>query len=60
MPPLSNREHGAGAFDLGDDTVNCVVAPSSVVVVAGQGCGRDGVIPSGWRSCWSGLEVDDN
>jgi hypothetical protein len=40
--PLQNWEHGAGAFDLGDDADVCVVASSSAVVAAGHGCGRDG------------------
>ena len=58
--PLQNREHGADAFDLGDDAVVCVVDPSSAVVAAGHGCGRDGVIPSGRRTYRSGLGVDDD
>jgi hypothetical protein len=55
--PLQNWEHGAGAFNLGNDAVVCVVGPSSVVVVAGHDCGRDGLIPLGWRACRSGWEV---
>ena len=58
--PLQNREHGADAFDLGDDAVVCVDASSSAVVAAGHGCGRDGVKPSGRRSFWPGSVVDDN
>ena len=57
MAPLQNREHGADAFDLGDDAVVCVVGPSSAVVAAGHGCGRDGVKPSGRRTFRSGWEV---
>jgi hypothetical protein len=56
--PLQNREHGAGAFDLGDNAVVCVVGPSSAVVAAGHGCGMDGVDPSGRRSFRPGLEVN--
>jgi hypothetical protein len=37
MAPRPNREHGASAFDLGNNVVDCVVAPSSAVVVAGRG-----------------------
>jgi hypothetical protein len=33
-----NQEHGASAFNLGNDAVICVVPPSSAVVVAGHGC----------------------
>ena len=58
--PLQNREHGAGAFDLGDDAVVCVDASSSAVVAADHGCGRDGLKPSGRRSFRPGLVVDDN
>ena len=58
MALLQNREHGAGAFDLGNDAVVCVVDPSSTVVAAGHGCGRDGVKPSSRRSFWPGLVVD--
>ncbi len=57
--PLQNQEHGAGAFDLGDDAVVCVDASSSAVVAAGHGCGRDGLKPSGRRTFRSGVEVDD-
>ena len=60
MPPLQNWEHGADDFNLGDDAVVCVDASSSAVVAAGHGCGRDGLKPSGWRTFWSGLEVDDD
>ena len=60
MAPLQNRELGADAFDLGDNAVVCVAGPSSTVVAAGHECRRDGVKPSGRRTFWSGLEVDDN
>ncbi len=60
MAPLQNWEHGASAFDLGDDAVICVVGPSSAVVAAGHGCGMDGIEPSGRRSFWLGSEVDDD
>ncbi len=56
---LQNLEHEADAFDLGNDAVVCVVAPSSAVVAAGHECGRDNVKPFGWRACWSGSEVDN-
>ena len=56
--PLQNREHRADAFNLGGDAVVCIVGPSSAVVAAGQGCGRDGVIPSGRRTYRSELGVD--
>jgi hypothetical protein len=55
--PLQNREHGAGAFDLGDNAVVCVVGPSFAVVAAGHDCGRDGLIPFGRRACRLGWEV---
>ncbi len=58
--PLQNREHGADAFDLGDDAVVCVDASSSAVVAAGHGCGRDGLKPSGRRSFRPGSVVDDD
>ncbi len=57
MAPLQNREHGAGAFNLGNNAVVCVVGPSSAVVAAGHVCGRDGLIPLGRRACQSGWEV---
>ena len=60
MPPLQNREHGADAFDLGDNSVVCVDASSSSVVAAGHGCGRDGLKPSGRRTFPSGSEVDND
>ena len=60
MAPLQNREHGIDAFNLGDDAVVCVIGPTSAVVAAGHGCGRDGVKPSWRRTYWSGLVVDDN
>jgi hypothetical protein len=47
MVSLHNREHGTGAFNLGNNTVVCVVALSSAVVAAGHGCGRDGPKPLG-------------
>jgi hypothetical protein len=60
MAPLQNWEHGAGAFDLGDDAVVCVDASSSAVVADGHGCGRDGLKPSGRRTYRSGMGVDDD
>ena len=60
MVPLQNREHGADAFDLGNNAVVCVNASSSVVVAAGHGCGRDSLKPLGRRTFWSGVEVDDD
>ncbi len=56
---LQNLEHKADAFNLGDNTVVCVVVPSSTVVAAGHRCRRDNVKSLGWRACWSGSEVDD-
>jgi hypothetical protein len=55
--PLQNREHGAGAFDLGGDADVCVVTSSSAVIAAGHGCGRDGLKPLGRRTFRSGWEV---
>ena len=58
--PLQNWEHGAGAFNLGDDTDVCVFASSSAVVVAGHSCRRDGLKPWGRRTFWWGWEVVGN
>ena len=58
MAPLQNREHGADAFDLGNGAVISVNVSSSAMVGAGHACGRDGLKPSGWRTFWSGVEVD--
>jgi hypothetical protein len=55
--PLQNREHGADAFDPGDDKVDCFIAPASFVVTADHDPGRDDGGPLGRRFCWSGLEV---
>ena len=55
---IQNREQGAGAFDLGDDAVFCVVGPSSAVAAAGCGCGMDGSEPSGPEVFLGGSEVD--
>ena len=60
MAPFQNQKHGANAFDLGNNAVICVVGPSSAVVAAGHGCGRDVIIPSGWRTYRSELEVDND
>jgi hypothetical protein len=58
MPPLQNREHGANAFDSGEDEDDCFDAPTSFVVTADHNPGRDDGGSLGWRFCWSGLEVD--
>jgi hypothetical protein len=60
MAPLQNQKHGANAFDLGNKAVVCVDTSSSTVVAAGHRCRKDGLKPSGWRTFWSGVEVDDN
>ena len=49
-PPPQNWEHGANAFDLGDNADVCVVASSSAVVAAGHNCGRDGLKPLGFAN----------
>ncbi len=58
--PLQNREHGANAFDPGDDEDDCFVEPASFVVTADHDPGRDDGGPLGRRFCWSGWEVVDN
>jgi hypothetical protein len=41
VAPLHNMEHGADSFDLGDNKDNWFIMPSSVVVTADHGPGRD-------------------
>ena len=55
--PLQNREHGADAFDPGDNEDDCFVKPASFVVTADHDPGRDDGGPLGRRFCRSGLEV---
>ncbi len=55
--PLQNQEHGADAFNPGDDEDDCFVEPASFVVTADHDPGRDGGGPLGWRFCWLGWEV---
>jgi hypothetical protein len=55
--PLQNREHGADAFDPGDNEDDCFVEPASFVVTADHNPGRDDEGPLGRRFCWSGWEV---
>jgi hypothetical protein len=58
--PLQNREHGADAFDPGDDEVDCFVELASFVVTADHDPGRDDGGPLGRRFYWSGWEVVGN
>ena len=58
--PLQNRDHEANAFDLSNGAVVCVIGPSSEVVAAGHGCGRDGIKPLRQWSSWLGPVVDDD
>jgi hypothetical protein len=60
MAPLLNWEHGANAFDRGNNEDDCFVAPASFVVTADHNPGRDDGGPLGWRFCCLGLEVDGN
>jgi hypothetical protein len=52
--PLQNWEHGADAFDPGDDKEDCFVELTSFVVMADHDPGRDDGGPLGRRFCWSG------
>ncbi len=58
--PLQNREHGADAFNPGNDEDDCIVEPASFVVTADHDPGRDDGGPLGRRFCWSGWEVVGN
>jgi hypothetical protein len=58
--PLQNQEHGANAFDPGNDKGDCFVKPASFVVTADHDPGRDDGGPLGQRFCWSGWEVVGN
>jgi hypothetical protein len=55
--PLQNREHGADAFDLGDDKDDCFVEPASFVVTAEHNPRRNDGGPlsqrfAGWGGRW--------
>jgi hypothetical protein len=58
--PLQNREHGADAFDPGDEEDDCFVEPASSMETADHDPGRDDGGPLGWRFCQSGWEVVGN
>ncbi len=58
--PLQNREHGANAFDPGNNEVDCFVELASFVVTADHNLGRDDGGPLGRRFCRSGWEVVGN
>ncbi len=58
--PLQNREHGADAFDPGDNKDDCFVEPTCFVVTADHDPGRDDGGPLGQRFCWLGWEVVGN
>jgi hypothetical protein len=55
--PLQNWEHGADAFDPGNNEDDCFVEPASFVVTADHDPGRDDGGPLCWRFCRSGWEV---
>ncbi len=57
---LQNQEHGADAFNPGDDEDNCFVAPTSFMVTADHDPRRDDGGPLGWRFCWLESEVVSN
>jgi hypothetical protein len=58
--PLQNWEHGANAFDPGDNKDDCFVEPASFVVTADHDPGRDDGGPLGRRFCQSGWEAVGN
>ncbi len=58
--PLQNWEHGADAFDPGDDEEDCAVAPASFMVTADHNSGKDDGGPLGRRFCRSGSKVVSN
>ena len=57
MFPLRYLEHEAYSFNPGDVEDALFVMPSSIVVMADHGPGRDVGVPWGRRFCWSGSEV---
>jgi hypothetical protein len=57
MTLLQNREHGADAFNPGNDEDDCFIVPNSFVATADQDPGRDDGGPLGRRFCQSGSEV---
>ena len=59
MAPLQNPEREADVSNLGDGEDDSVAVPSSVVVTADHGPGRDDGGPSGRRKCRSGLAMVD-
>ncbi len=58
--PLQNWEHGADAFNPGDDEDNYFVEPASFVVTADRNPGRNDGGPLGQRFCRLGWEVVSN
>jgi hypothetical protein len=60
MAPVLNQEHGANAFDRGNNKDDCFVAPASFVVTADHNPGRDDGGPLVWRFCRLGSEVDSD
>ena len=58
--PLRNQEHGADAFEPGNNEDVWYVVPASIVVTADHGPGRDDGGPSGRRFCWLGSKVVNN
>jgi hypothetical protein len=57
VAPLQNWEHGADAFNPGNNEVDCFVKLASFVVTADHDPGRDDGGPLGQRFCWSRWEV---
>ena len=57
VAPLQNQEHGADAFDPGNNEDDYFVKPASFVVTADQDPRREDGGPLGQRFCWSGWEV---
>ncbi len=58
--PFQDQEHGANAFNPGNDEDDCFVVPTSFMVTADHDPGRDGGGPLGWRFCRSGSMVVGN
>jgi hypothetical protein len=59
VAPLQNPEREADVSNLGDGKDDSVAVPSSIVVTADHGPGRDDGGPSGRRKCRSGLAMVD-
>ncbi len=55
--PLQNQDHGADAFNLGNNEDDCFVVPASFLVTTDHDPGRDDRGPLGRRLCRSGWEV---